>query len=171
MSAHVAAVKSRWLAGWQARDPRERAVIAALLLAIACALVISVGLAVQRSRAVLRADTVPELRERAMQLEQQAAEYERLRAAPKVTPSQSDLRALLQAQAGAAGLTRALQSLDAVDADHAKVVFGAVAFSDWLNWVVSLEAQQVRVESCRIEALSTPGIVSVTSTLARPGRQ
>lgn len=171
MSAQVAALRARWVAGWQARDARERLVIAALLLVIGCVLVISIGLTVQRSRAVLRADIVPELRERAAQVERQAAEYERLRTAPKVTPSQTDLRALVQAQAGAAGLTRALQNIEAADADHAKVVFGAVAFADWLTWVVSLEAQQVRVESCRIEALSTPGAVSVTATLVRPGRQ
>ena len=50
------------------------------------------------------------------------------------------------------------------------MVFGAVAFADWLNWVASLTSQQVRLDACRIEALSTPGLVSVTATLVRDRR-
>jgi general secretion pathway protein M len=46
-------------------------------------------------------------------------------------------------------------------------VFGAVAFADWLDWIAGLESQQVRLEAGRIEALSTPGLVSVTATLVR----
>jgi general secretion pathway protein M len=48
------------------------------------------------------------------------------------------------------------------------VVFGAVPFADWLNLVVGLKSQQVRLDTCRIEALATsPGLVSVTATLVR----
>ena len=47
------------------------------------------------------------------------------------------------------------------------VVFGAVAFADWLNWIAALKSQHVRLDACRIEALSTPGLVSVTATLIR----
>jgi len=50
-------------------------------------------------------------------------------------------------------------------------VFGAVGFADWLNWVAGLTSQQVRLDACRVEALSTPGLVSVTATLVRVKRQ
>ena len=53
------------------------------------------------------------------------------------------------------------------DADQVVAVFGAVAFADWLNWISTLKSQQVRLDTCRIEALSTPGLVSVTATLVR----
>jgi hypothetical protein len=33
------------------------------------------------------------------------------------------------------------------------------------------EAQQVHLESCRIEALASPGLISVTATLVRAGAQ
>jgi general secretion pathway protein M len=82
--------------------------------------------------------------------------------------AQTDLRALVLAQAGAAGLSRALVSTEAADANQVKVVFGAVAFADWLNWIAGLEAQHVHLEACRVEALSTPGVVSIAATLARP---
>jgi general secretion pathway protein M len=61
--------------------------------------------------------------------------------------------------------------VDAPDADQVVVVFGAVAFADWLNWIDALKAQQVRLDTCRIEALSTPGLVGITATLVRPKSQ
>jgi type II secretory pathway component PulM len=73
----------------------------------------------------------------------------------------------VQAQAGATGLSRALQRIDALDANQVQVVFGAVAFADWLAWVAKLQAQHVRLDACRVEALTAPGLVSVSATLIR----
>jgi len=64
-------------------------------------------------------------------------------------------------------LSGALVRIDAPDANQVVVVFGAVAFADWLNWIAGLRSQHVRLDTCRIEALSTPGMVSVTATLVR----
>ena len=91
---------------------------------------------------------------------------ERLRAGPQVTVSQSGRRSLVQSQIGAE-LSRALVRIDAPDPDRVEVVFGAVAFPDWLNWVAGLKAQNVRVAASRIEALTSPGLVSVTAILVR----
>ena len=154
---------------WQARAPRERLLIALAAMLLGGALVLWFAGTVERSRTGLRA-AVPALRAQADLLEQQAVEYERLRATP-VAAASADLRALVQAQAGAAGLSRALVSTEAANANQVKVVFGAVAFADWLNWVAALETQRVRLEACRIEALATPGLISVTATLVRPQRQ
>lgn len=155
---------------WQARAPRERLLIALAAMLLGGALVLWFAGTVERSRTGLRA-AVPALRAQADLLEQQAFEYERLRATPAAVAAPTDLRALVQAQAGAAGLSRALVSAEAADANQLKVVFGAVAFADWLNWVAALETQRVRLEACRIEALATPGLISVTATLVRPQRQ
>jgi type II secretory pathway component PulM len=111
------------------------------------------------------------LRVQAAHLEQQAVELERLRATPALPVSQTDLRALVQTQAEAAGLSRTLMKIDAPDANQVVVVFGAVSFTDWLDWVTSLKSQQVRLDTCRIEALSTPGMVSVTASLRRARHQ
>ncbi len=73
----------------------------------------------------------------------------------------------MQARIDAAGLAPALVSIEAPDANQVKVVFGALPFADWLAWVASLQAQQVRLDASRIEAMSTPGLVSVTATLVR----
>jgi general secretion pathway protein M len=151
---------------WEARAPRERTIVAALTVVLGAVLYLWLVHSADRARGQLTT-AVTALRAQAAGLEQQAAEYERLRAAPPVTASSTDLRALVQAQAGAAGLSRALQRIDAPDANQVQVVLGAVAFADWLKWVASLQAQQVRLDTCRIEALSTAGLVSVTATFVR----
>ena len=151
---------------WQSRAPRERVVIAVLAVLAGAASYVWLVQSADRAHTRLRAG-VPALRAQAARLEQQAGELERLRSAPPVAASKTDLRTLVQAQAGAAGLSRALVRIDAPDANQVVVVFGAVAFADWLNWVAGLTAQQVRLDVCRVEALSTPGLVSVTATLVR----
>jgi type II secretory pathway component PulM len=113
------------------------------------------------------AAAVPALRAQAARLEQQAAEYARMRALPAVTPSQGDLRTVIQREAEVAGLSGMIGRLEAKDASQVEVVFGEVPFADWLNWVSKLESQQVRLEACRLEALSTAGLVSVTATFVR----
>ena len=151
---------------WQSRAPRERVVIAVLAVLAGVASYVWLVQAADRAHTRLRA-SVPALRAQAARLEQQAGDFERLRSAPPAAASKTDLRTLVQAQAGAAGLSRALVRIDAPDANQVVVVFGAVAFADWLNWIAGLTAQQVRLDVCRVEALSTPGLVSVTATLVR----
>ena len=151
---------------WESRAPRERAVVATLAVIFGAALYVWLVHSADRARVQLRT-TVTTLRAQATRLERQAAEYDRLRAAPAPPASQTDLRSLVQAQGGAAGLSRALVRVDVPNANEVQVVFGAVAFADWLTWVASLQSQHVRLDACRIEALSTPGLVSVTATVIR----
>jgi len=151
---------------WQSRAPRERVVIAVLVVLAGVASYVWLVQSADWAHTRLRAG-VPALRAQAARIEQQAAEHGHLRAAPAASASQTDLRTLVQAQAGAAALSGALVQLDALDANQVVVVFGAVSFADWLNWVAGLKSQHVRLDACRIEALSTPGLVSVTATLVR----
>jgi general secretion pathway protein M len=151
---------------WESRAPRERAIIAALGWVLGAALTVWFMQTAGRARVQLHA-SVATLRAQATRLDQQALEYVRLRSAPVATASTTDLRTLVQARVGDAGLARALVRIDAADADQVVVVFGAVAFADWLNWIAGLKSQHVRLDASRIEALSTPGLVSVTATLVR----
>ena len=163
-------MKERLRQVWQARAPRERMIIAVLAVIVVGALYASLLYAANRARPQLRA-SVLSLRADAAGLEQYAGEIERLRTAPTPTASQTDLRTLIQAQAGSAGLASTLVRIDAPEANRVQVVFGAVPFPDWLNWVVALNSQNIRLETCRVEALSKPGLVSVTATFVRAGRQ
>ena len=159
-------MKAQLLKLWESRSPRERTIIAAAGVVLGIFIYVALVQTATRARIQLRS-SVLSLRAQANSLEQQAVELERVRAAPPLLASQTDLRTLVQSEAAAAGLSRSLVSIEALDANQVAVVFGAVAFADWHNWIVALNLQQVRVDACRIEAMSTPGLVSITATLAR----
>lgn len=160
-------MRAKLRTAWESRSPRDRAIIAALAAALAVFGYVALVLSAQHARAPLRI-SVTALQGEAAQLERQALEYGHLRAAPAATASATPLRTLVQARIDASGLASSLVRLDAPDPNQVVVVFGAVAFADWLNLVTGLASQQARLESCRIEALATsPGRVSVTATLVR----
>ncbi len=153
---------------WQDRAPRERVALAVLAALLGVALYAWLVVSASQARAQLR-PRVTGLRAEAARLDRNALEIQRLRAAPALAASRSDLRTLLQAQANAAGLGPALTRIDVQDADHAQAAFGAVPFAAWLGWVDTMQAQHVRLDSVRIEALSKPGLVSASATFARAG--
>lgn len=155
---------------WESRAPRERIVIAALAAVLGAASYLLVLHSADRGRGQLRT-SVAALRTQAALLDQQAAEHGRLRVTPAMPASRTDLRTLVQARADAARLSGALTRFDAPDADHVHITFGAVSFADWLGWIAALQAQHVRLEAARVEALSAPGMVSVTATLTRARAQ
>ena len=151
---------------WESRSPRDRVIIGILAVVVGIALYLLLVQSAYRARQQL-GSSVSVLRAQAQRLEVDANELARVRAAPAAPTPQTDLRTQVQAQAAAAGLARALVRIDARDADQVQVVFGSVAFADWLGWVGTLQAQHIRLETGRIEALTTPGLVSVTATFTR----
>lgn len=151
---------------WQERAPRERLVIIVLAAFVGIALYLALVRSAYQARLRL-GPAVTALRAQSARLEQQAREIERLRSVPAPAAAQSDLRTLVETQIGSAGLSRLLGTIDAPDANQVKVVLGAVPFAEWLALVSTLQSQQVRLDACRIEAASTPGIVGVTGTFTR----
>ena len=81
--------------------------------------------------------------------------------------STAALRPLIQARLDAARLSGAVTRMDAADADHLSITLGAVPFAQWLALVGTLQEQQVRVETARIEALVATGLVSVNASFSR----
>ena len=151
---------------WESRSPRDRVLIAILVALVAVVLYLWLMQSAQSARTQLGA-SLSVLRAQALRLDQDATELERVRATPVPPSAQTDLRSLIQARADAAGLARALVRIDAPDANQVQVVFGAVTFAEWLAWVVSLQAERIRMDTGRIESLSTPGMVGVTATFMR----
>ena len=159
-------MSARLRALWALRTTRERTVIAAVAALAGAVLLLWLVVAATRGRAELRA-SVTALRGEALRLDRDAAEIERLRAAPPVSASHSDLRPLVEAQCNGAGVGGAVVRVEAAGPDQVSVVFGAVAFADWLSLLQRLEAVHVRLESSRIEALAATGMVGVTATFTR----
>jgi general secretion pathway protein M len=151
---------------WEARSPRDRVLIAILAAVVATVLYFWLMQSAQRARTQLGA-SLSDLRAQAIRLDLDATELARVRAMPVPPEAQTDLRTLVQARAETAGLARALVRIDAPEANQVQVVFGAVAFTEWLAWVASLQAERIRLDTGRIEALSTSGMVGVTATFTR----
>jgi len=160
-------MRARLRKWWESRSPRERMVIAMLGVVVGAALYLLLVQAASQARSRL-GSSLPELRAQASRFDSDATELERVRAARVPPAAQTDLRAQVQAQAAAAGLGGALVRIDASGANAAQVVFGSVPFADWLAWVAALQAQRIRLNTARIEALSTPGLVGVTASFTRP---
>ena len=159
---------SRLRTAWSARAPYERVTLGVLAALVAGTMYF--WLLHSSSQARTRLDSsIAQLRKQAQQLDAQASEYNQLRAVPAAKVSSVDLRTLIQSRIADAGLARALVSIDAPDSNRVKVTFGALSFSEWMEWVAGLQAQQIRLDECRIEALTTPGIVGVIATFVRAG--
>ena len=151
---------------WESRSPRDRVIIAVLAAVVGGLLYLWLVQSAYRARIQL-GSSLSVLRTQAQRLEADANELARARAAPALPAPQTDLRTQVQAQASAAGLASALLRIDARDANQVQAVFGSVAFADWLAWVAALQSQHIRLDTGRIEALTTPGLVSVTATFTR----
>ncbi len=157
---------SQW---WSSRSGQERWIIAAAALVLGLVLYILLLQTTIRARQKLL-PAVVQLRADATRQGEQADEIMRLRAAPKPPQSKTDLRDLVQRQVDSSRLTGSLVSIEMVGAHQVKVVFGSVAFADWLAWADTMQAQHLRFAAVRAEAQPAPGQVSVTATIDRPGQ-
>lgn len=153
---------------WRSRPARERQAWIAGALAVAglaCLAFVSAALA---ARGPLLQE-VQDLRAVSARMDQQASEFARLQRLPAPSPPGGDLSARVQAATNARLATTLPVRLEAPDPRHVVVEFEAVAFAAWLGWLEDLASRQVRLESCRIEALPAAGQVRVTATLVQSG--
>lgn len=155
---------------WESRSPRDRRILAVLGALVALLLYLALVQSAYRARAQLGA-SLDALRAQSLRLREDATEIARIRAMQVPPVGQTDLRSQLQVLVSAAGLSGGLLRIDASGADQAQVAFSSVAFAEWLQWIATLQAQRIRLESSRIEALSAPGMVGVTATFARARMQ
>lgn len=153
---------------WQSRPARERqAALGGLgLLAVVACLALVVA-ALQAREPLLR--DVRALRATAATMDLQVRELERLRRLPAPAAPEQTLRARVQAALDANLPPAAATRLESPDPGQVVVVFETVAFAAWLRWTQDLATRQVRLESCRIDALPAPGQVSITATLVPSG--
>jgi len=159
-------MKTRILSFWNSCSAGKKWAIALAIAAVVVMLYLWLLQSASQARARLQA-SVATLRVQSSQLELHAAEHLRLRAAPAPVASKTDLRTLVQSHVESTGLSHTVLKIDAQDVNRVRVTFGATSFAAWLTWAQSLQSQQVRVEASRIEALATPGLVSITATFVR----
>jgi general secretion pathway protein M len=155
---------------WRARAPRERLVLGGGAALLVLALGYAYGwLPMQRDAAQMRKE-LPQLRVQARQLQQDAAEVVRLRAQTVVARTVDSLTSIVEQRAVAGGLRERIESITALDTRHVRVVLPQVAFDAWVAWLGELQANDgIRVESARIEAGDTAGVIKVEAVLAGAG--
>lgn len=152
---------------WTTRTPRQRAFLVASLLLLAAALYLWLLWSADRARSRLQI-RVGTLQELALQVDRQAEEFEQMRALPGIAPPTGDLYSLVQARiATGSGLLSANARVEPLGKDRVTLELRLVSFAQWLDWVDGMAAQRVQLESCQIEALGTPGMVSVHASLVR----
>ena len=165
--------KSIWKHGagqwWASHSASERRLMVAVAVCLGLGLYVWLLLSATHARAKLR-PAVIELQAQVSRQERQAEEIMQLRAAPAPAPAPADLRQLVQRQVDADGLSPSLASIERVDADQVKLVFGHVAFAQWLAWADNMRAQHLRFARVRIESQDAPGQVSVSATIERSRR-
>ena len=155
---------------WNAREPRERRVIAAglgaLLVAVLWAYVWE-PISTDRERLVA---TLPKLRAQAQQVATQGAEVERLRNAARSrgTPSAPD--AAIGAAAKSLGLGEAIGTVTALGEGRLQVAVKPVAFDALVRFLGELAAAQgLAVESLVVRVAPEPGRVQVETLVLRTG--
>lgn len=153
---------------WQSRSARERHALLGGLGLVVFAAGLALATAALQARGPLLRD-VQALRTAAATMDQQARELERLRRLPVAAAPGQTLRARVQAALDANLPPAAATRLESPDPGQVVVVFDTVDFAAWLRWTSDLAARQVRLESCRIDALPAPGQASITATLVPSG--
>jgi general secretion pathway protein M len=136
---------------WQARSDRERLVLSAgggiLLFGL---LYGAIYVPVEASRRAL-IDRLPQMRAEYRLLTAQVEEIERIRSrSAKQSGGGASLHRRIESSAMSKGLGDALISVTPAGNDLIQVVTGDRPARVWMEWLLELERQEVRVQSARI---------------------
>ncbi len=156
---------------WQARAPRERAVIAAAGAALALALLWAyawVPIEADRTRLV---EALPRLRAAAQGVAREATEVEGLRAAVRARGGIAAPQAAIEETLKASGLGDGYAGVTALGDGRVQVNLRAVPFDALARVVAQLaEAQGLAVERIALKASGEPGKVQVETLVLRAAR-
>lgn len=153
---------------WSEYPPAARAAWL-IFLSVSAVIIYAMLLhSIEDSRVRLKA-RIGELRTQSADMDRQAAEISRLRAtAGKSIPAGADLPQTIQTIVESHGLSMAVARISGRDTENADLTLSNVSFAQWLAFARSMQAQQIRVENCKIEGVPGSGMVNITASLNRP---
>jgi general secretion pathway protein M len=155
----------RLLELWNQRQPREKAVLAALGVIVALAILYLLLLepAVNGIKRLERG--LPQTRSQAAQLDALLGEVKNLKSRPQVaTVSPAEARAALDKSLAAAGM-KAARVVPLSDGDL-QITFANVPYAQWSQWLAGIERELgARAISVNANANGTPGNVDVELAL------
>jgi general secretion pathway protein M len=155
---------------WNAREPRERAVIAAGLVALVLAALWAwVWDPIEADRARLVA-ALPKLRAQALDVARQGAEVERLRNAARARGAAGAPADAVAAAAKSLELADAVGTVTSLAEERVQVVLKPVPFDALMRLLGELGATHgLAVESLAVRAAPEPGRVQVETLVLRAG--
>ncbi len=152
---------------WQARNPRERAILGiGGSLAVILLLYLLVWDPIQSDRQRLLRD-LPKMRAQVDQFRRDAEEAEALRARARArTPTQA-LPATVEASAKQAQLGAGIKSVQAMGNDRAQISGATVPFDGLVRWMATVaQSEGITVDSMQASA-GEPGRVQVESLILK----
>jgi general secretion pathway protein M len=156
---------------WQARAPRERAVIGGAVAALAVAVLwayVWVPIEADRARLV---ETLPRLRVAAQALAHEAADVDRLRAAARARGAAGSSQDAIEATLKASGLGDSYAGVTALGDGRVQVNLRATPFDALARALAQLaEAHGLAVERITLKTSGEPGKVQVESLVLRAAR-
>jgi type II secretory pathway component PulM len=157
---------------WNACSPRERVAVASgIILVAGTALYLLLwgpGMAARKSLS----DVLPRLRAQLEDMRWQREEVAALRKKVGASTPAGDLAVVLRASAAQAPFALAVERIDGLPGDKARMQAGPLPFDAWLAWIRTLQRELgIRVEACRVAALDEPGMVRVEASFTGGGAQ
>lgn len=150
---------------WQRLSAREQTIVGGGTgLLVIILLVFYVWQPLEKERTRLRA-SLPGIRAEAQQMRVDALAVPKLKSTAKPAALAGGLKEIVEQAAS----THGLQVSQANPEGNGKLSMSlaAVPFDAWVKWLATLQAQQVRLDTCRVEALPQSGMVKVQAVLSR----
>lgn len=162
-------MKQAWNEFWQARNPRERAILSYGGLFLLLALLYGLAwLPISEGRKKLSAN-LPQLRTNAAQMRANAQEIIGLKASTGA--ALGDARQAIESALQNANLREKVSAVDRIDTQRVRVTLNGVPFDAMLMFLETLQSQQrLRVEALQIQAAES-GRVKGSLTLVGPGEK
>lgn len=164
-------MKKRALEFWNGRNEREKRILlfcaGFILAAMLYAFIWQPG---EKARHRLRED-LPQLRANVQRMREEAVEIRKLKKIiPESQPTPKSLKAEIESSSVDHKLRESLSQLAVGNDGKAHLVFNAVSFDAWIEWLDVLQKEShLRLESSHVRALDEPGMVRVDATLASWG--
>ena len=151
---------------WRRLSSREQmAMSGGAGLLVVVLLVFYVWQPLEKERTRLRT-SLPTLRLEAQQMRVDAAEVPRLNSTAKPSSNAGGLRAAVEQAASVHGLQ--VTQVSSEGTNKLSITLAVAPFDSWVKWLAALQAQYaIRLESCRVDALSQAGMVKVQAVLVR----
>jgi general secretion pathway protein M len=163
-------MKQAVLEYWQARNPRERMILASIAgVALIAILYAYAWMPIADERAQLRKN-LPTTQAAAAQFNGHADEAEKL-AGQSAARGNVNVMNVVETTAKARNLRDKLSAVSAVDANHVRIVSTSIGFDDWLTWSKELQAQGIRIDSAQVNTLQEgSGLVKLTAIFSGPSK-